>query len=604
MIGERLKIRKILPSNSHTFMYAFANKFDFFIYAHEEKIAYWGRHKIIDEMSAFEEIILKLTSLKYFNEKSEQCSKKLINITLNSNQIDIIEVGTCLIFKDLGKNYKAKVFVDYHNKDIIFELFDADEFDGILPYYTELPDNKEVDRVKIKTEKFKNLKKETNSSKIIDLIFEQPIYFKRLISYGYKFTMSDIYKYISLIDWKEISQNTEIDWNTNIIDAFIDEWDWEELCSNEKIIWTIDIIKNYISLIDWKEISQNTEIDWNTNIIDTFIDEWDWEELCSNEKIIWTINMIEKYKSKVSWKGLSKNHFLDWDEILDPYKIHFDWIELAENESFPWTKRNILELQTNIAWSSLCSNPNVAFDKEILIEFKDKIDWNCISKNTGKWWTKEIIHEFKDSLRWRDLCVFGTFWSYELIKSFQDYLIANNHFKDLSQNLSVPWTEKMLDEYSNFIDWSELAEKAKLSWSIELINRYNDKWTWRSLGENRYIPWTVELIEKNLSSFNRFNGTCSLWSNGGLPQEEQFWIKHKDLLFPKNKGTGWNRIIDASTNYCLPVSISLLYELRNNIDWNHYFIDTLKRTGKYKVIVSDVSEQILDLVKDTNHFQV
>lgn len=553
MVIEKLIVRKILPSNSWTFMYAFTYSSDYFIYGHEELIRYFAKCETNDEISQFEDTVHKLKSLKYFNAKSEKCVSKLSKIEFGSNVNDIIEIGTCLVFKDLGQNFKAKVFVDNEKKEVVFELYNAGEFSGCLPYFTELPDAKEEERLKIKFEKFEKFKEESNQAKLVDIIFEQPKFFKRFISYGYKFTISDLHK--------------------------------------------------YSDLIDWDEISENNEIDWDINLIETFIGNWNWENLCSNKKINWTTEKIEKFKSYISWEGISKNHFLNWNEILDRYQDNLDWDELSSNTSFPWTKENIIKFQSNIEWSSLCSNPNVEFDIEILNKFENKIDWNLIATNTGKWWTKKIIDKFKKSIRWRNLCVYGTFWTSELIDYFQNVIRINDGFKDLSENSHIPWTEELLDKYSSLLCWLSIAENAKLSWSSELMEKFKDKLRWNSLGENPSFPWTIELVEKHLTSLKRSNGTCSLWSNVGLPQQEQFWIEHKDLLFPIFKGSGLNHVIDASNNDGMPVSINLLYELRKNLDWNRHFSFMLKRTGRYNVFIPNISKSIFDLVLDTEHFE-
>lgn len=52
-------------------------------------------------------------------------------------------------------------------------------------------------------------------------------------------------------------------------------------------------------------LSVNTNLPWDENLIDKFIDMWDWEKLSFNHNLPLDEVLIDKYFDKWNWKGLS-----------------------------------------------------------------------------------------------------------------------------------------------------------------------------------------------------------------------------------------------------------------------------------------------------------
>lgn len=544
-MGKVIKISRIIPANSWYYMYAYTNDGNYFIYSHRDRVSFFGTHES-EDISNFQDTVAKLSTFKYFNEKSENCIGNIAKVEFDKKIERTIKFGTCLVSDNLKINYKADVFVDNLNHEVFFELYSAEEFSNLLSSEIELPDNSEKIRLENKSKVFKKAKNRFNP-KLIDLLYEQPRFFQNIISFGFPFKHEELLKYSNILNWKEVSKNS-------------------------KIHWTADTIQKFKDNIDRKEFSKN--IRFSRELIDLQLDEIDWGSFSENTKV-------------------------DWDLIFPYYDDRLNWKNLSGNNSFPWTVENIFKYQSKVDWYSLCKNEAAEFDINILRHFQDKIDWNIIATNTGKWWTKQIIDEFKDRLRWRNLLVFGTFWTSELIEYFEDYIRKDYGFIELSHNSEVEWTEDLLYKYKDILGWGWLAENPGLPWSFELIEKYKEKWNWSHLGT---VIWDIGFADKHIKDFTRINGTSSLWTNKILIKNKEFCLRHKDILFPKRKGSGMMRVIDTSANEVLPVSIDFFFELKENLDWDGNLLKMLKDTGKYKKILADISLDVLDLVFETQHF--
>jgi hypothetical protein len=542
---KEIKISRIVPARSWYYMYAYTDGGNYFIYSHRDRVSFFATNEA-EDISNFQDTVTKLTTFKYFNEKSENCVRNLAKVEFDKKIENTIKFGTCLVTDDIQTNYKADVYVDNYNHAVILKLYSADEFSKELTSDIELPDQKEKDRVKNKKEIFQNAKDNFNPE-LINLIYEQPEFFQKIISFGFAFKIDELDKYSNILDWTEVSKNLNIH-------------------------WTSDSIRQFKEMINWQEFSKH--IKFNRELIDSHLGEIDWEDF-------------------------SHNKTTDWHLILPFYENKLNWKNLSGNSSFPWTKENILRYQSKIDWYSLCRNEAAEFDIDLLRQFHDKIDWNIIATNTGDWWTKEIIDEFKDRLRWRNLLVYGVFWTADLIEYFESYIKKDYGFSELSHNPEVAWTEELLDKYREELGWGWLAENPGLPWSMELIEKYKDEWNWSHLGT---VIWDVEFADKHVDEFTTMNGSSSLWTNKIVIKNEDFCIKHKDILFPKNKGGGLMRIMDASGNTSLPVSVSFFYKLKDNLDWNVNLLKMVKETGKYENLISEISFDILDLLLETEHF--
>jgi len=546
---KEIKILRIVPAKVWYYMYAYTNDGNYFIYSHRDRVTFFGTHEA-EDISNFQDIVAKLTTFKYYNEKSENCIGNLSKIEFDKKNNNKIKFGTCLISDHLQINYNADVWVDNYAQEVTLRLFDAGEFANNMTSDIQLPDLSEDKRLKNKEAAFKIFQTGENK-KLIELIYEQPKFFQKIISTGYPFTSKQIDKFQELIDWRELSNNAEINWSD-------------------------EVLSKYSDLLDWENLLANKEIDWPTE-------------------------RIEKFKNKIHWESLSKNGSIKWPEIIPMYIQNVNWKELTRNKSFPWTLDNVRRHAANISafWGNLSENSGLVVSEKLINEFADRIDWASISNNKGPFWTDEFIYKYQDRLNWNALSRNPALpWSFSFLKLYEDKI----DWIELSKNSGMCWSEYILDKYKDDLAFAWLSENPGLPWNLEFVKKYEALWKWSNLGSNSRIPWTEAFIEENLDKFRNYNGTWSLWSNSGLPKNISFWLKHKELLFPTYKGKGLMRVIDASNNDSLPISIDLLFELKDRVDWDVYLFKNVKRTGKYKLLLSQINDKILDLILDTKHF--
>ena len=546
--NEKLVIRSIVPARAWYYLYAYTDKRPIFIYAHRDRVEFFATHEA-EDISKFQDTVTKLSAVKYFNEKSENCIGNLASIDFENETDTLIKFGTCLVSFDLMENYKADVWVNNKEKTIEFHLKDAGEFKNIRTSEIILPDLKEDERLAAKEATITTLK-ESSNEQLVSLIEEQPKFFKKLFSFGFAFTPKQLEEFQDELDWSEVSANSQINWTPELINTFSDHLNWETL------------IKNHSTF-------------WNENNIDRFKDKINWEAFSGSTAINWTPSLIEKYHDKVSWRTISRN------------------------ESIPWTSEFILKNKSKLNIESLSGNKSVPWSIELMEELKSEIkNWNFISSNAGKFWTEAFVEKYVNEINWNYADNPSIPLSFQIIEKNTQRIGWTN----ASKNQNLPWTAETIEKYKDELAFGWLSENPGLPWSFELINKYADKWNWSNLGSNSAIPWTEKFIEDNLEKFQNFNGTWSLWQNKGLPQTESFWIKHKEILFPSHKGSGLMRVIDASKNETIPLSLNLVFELKDNLDWNGYFYQNVKQNGKYKILLAGFSIDLFDTFVKTKHF--
>ena len=75
--------------------------------------------------------------------------------------------------------------------------------------------------------------------------------------------------------WKKLSR--EFKWNEELLRKYRSEIDWKELSENTEMLWTASILENFKGCIDWKVLSGYAPEGLLTpKIIEQFADQWDW----------------------------------------------------------------------------------------------------------------------------------------------------------------------------------------------------------------------------------------------------------------------------------------------------------------------------------------
>ena len=83
-----------------------------------------------------------------------------------------------------------------------------------------------------------------------------------------------------------------------------------------------------------------------------------------------------------------------------------------------------------------------------------------------------------------------------------DLLIRHSQFTINILSLRYPLNKFLIDKFQGKWNWKKLSENISLDWSEDLIDTFIDLWSWEhssdteGLISNAYLPWSVEFIEK------------------------------------------------------------------------------------------------------------
>ncbi|BAW81114.1 hypothetical protein TAO_1744 [Candidatus Nitrosoglobus terrae] len=73
-------------------------------------------------------------------------------------------------------------------------------------------------------------------------------------------------------------------------------------------------------------------------------------------------------------------------------------------------------------------------------------------------------------------------------KSLNETLLTRHHGRwswgELSSNITLPWSEELIDQFKSHWDWIHLSRNIALPWSLKFIERFKDHWHWGQLSSN------------------------------------------------------------------------------------------------------------------------
>lgn len=107
--------------------------------------------------------------------------------------------------------------------------------------------------------------------------------------------------------WRQLSE--DFPWSELTLEKFQDKVDWKAISENSEICWTIPMIQKFMKKINWETFSESATKDTLTaNIIEAFKDKWDWHKLSDNSNLTLTDDLLDKFADR--W---------DWEMIIDNY---------------------------------------------------------------------------------------------------------------------------------------------------------------------------------------------------------------------------------------------------------------------------------------------
>lgn len=138
------------------------------------------------------------------------------------------------------------------------------------------------------------------------------------LSESFEWTEQMLDKHKNQVNWKLISQNSNIVWTLALLEKFKRLIDWKELSSTgRKTILTGDTLEQYKDYWDWSELSENTDLEMNYQLINRFIDQWDWPELINrwHEDNLYNIDFLERYADKIPSSKLQDSRL--WTALVE-----------------------------------------------------------------------------------------------------------------------------------------------------------------------------------------------------------------------------------------------------------------------------------------------
>lgn len=127
---------------------------------------------------------------------------------------------------------------------------------------------------------------------------------------------------------------------------------------------------------------------------------------------------------------------------------------------------------------------------------KDRLFWSQVepynfggglSWNRNLNWSKELLEQFKDRWSWSFLTgsILGEYIWYEgILDDFSEYI----HWSNLSLNSEVPWSESVIEQYKDQLVWSNLSGSYKLPWSAAFIEKYEDRIDFQQMSRCKLGP--------------------------------------------------------------------------------------------------------------------
>lgn len=129
-----------------------------------------------------------------------------------------------------------------------------------------------------------------------------------------------------LIDWDYLSENISYDVDIELfLEIYRDRINWEAFSKNTDVKWETDLIEKYENKLDFKKLSNNPYIPFTEELILQYLDKWEWDPnayngrtshktgftdlggICYNPNFPINVNFIEKIEDYIDWRSLGMN---------------------------------------------------------------------------------------------------------------------------------------------------------------------------------------------------------------------------------------------------------------------------------------------------------
>jgi tetratricopeptide (TPR) repeat protein len=210
-------------------------------------------------------------------------------------------------------------------------------------------------------------------------------------------------------------------------------------------------------------------------------------------------------------------------------------------------------------------------------------NWKRISNNNNVSWSENIINEYSDNLDWVLLSKNpGIPWdNIQLIDKLKNKLV----WEDVCRYNKL--TEKFIIYFENIIFYHQnkegdrsnlahlLSSNPNVEWNLHLLKKYEDFWKWDQFGicENKGILWTIEMLDY----FTDRIGWQGLSRHGNVFFSPNLLIKYQSKLSMR----------EVFNNDCFKLDHYMIETLKN-IDITHWYrIKSLNWTKELLLIIKN-----------------
>lgn len=158
------------------------------------------------------------------------------------------------------------------------------------------------------------------------------------------------------------------------------------------------------------------------------------------------------------------------------------WVELATGLPIAAAIADFLANQETLETLTHLDIRNDMNREEVIKEITPW-GWEGLAMSDSFVWNEEFLEQYKDHVDWEKISECGNvLWDFSLLEHFKDYI----NWKKLSavRNSKKLHTEKNLEAFADYWDWSELSRNPSLDWTFSLIDRYADRWDWKEIADN------------------------------------------------------------------------------------------------------------------------
>ena len=117
------------------------------------------------------------------------------------------------------------------------------------------------------------------------------------------------------VEWKAISNNTNILWTASMIEKFKNKVDWDELSgSNNEHLFTVENLEQFKNYWNWRELSRNPKVELTPALLEQFAEYWDWNEIIN----CCSLEFLEKYQDYIPTSALQCSGL--WKKLVEAKK--------------------------------------------------------------------------------------------------------------------------------------------------------------------------------------------------------------------------------------------------------------------------------------------